>query len=167
MVHRRRSTRCIGNAFVDRGERCGNRWGIAERAVGGGIVLGMLTCCALLGTILAFPPAVSAADGAWPQVPCGGGGCICVPNAKNFGYYPTKWRRWPGEQRPGQAFSPGDRARGIAHARTAGRRQAEAGRTTPARRRYHPDNPANVGAKRLAGWFARRLARRRWFAGRE
>jgi hypothetical protein len=28
--------------------------------------------------------------------PCPGG---CLPNAKNFGHYPTNWRRWPGEPR--------------------------------------------------------------------
>jgi len=25
----------------------------------------------------------------------------CIPNYRNFGYYPTIWRRWPGDQPPG------------------------------------------------------------------
>ncbi|MBN2473190.1 MAG: hypothetical protein JXB62_01180 [Pirellulales bacterium] len=33
---------------------------------------------------------------------CRGGRCI--PNTKNFGYFPTQWRAWPGEPRPGIAF---------------------------------------------------------------
>ncbi len=28
------------------------------------------------------------------------GPCSCVPNAQNFGFFPTQWRRWPCEQRP-------------------------------------------------------------------
>jgi YHS domain-containing protein len=36
-------------------------------------------------------------------VPCPGG-CRCIPNAKAFGYFPTRWREWPGEVRPDKAF---------------------------------------------------------------
>ena len=32
------------------------------------------------------------------------GGQICIPNAQNFGYFNTVWRRWPGEPRPGEDF---------------------------------------------------------------
>jgi len=33
------------------------------------------------------------------------GGCTtCVPNVGSFGYYPTTWRRWPGEERPAETF---------------------------------------------------------------
>ena len=30
----------------------------------------------------------------YPRTKCG---CCCVPNAVTWGYYPTIWRRWPGE----------------------------------------------------------------------
>ena len=33
-------------------------------------------------------------------------GC-CRPNAKNWGYYETKWRHWPCDQRPEQSFPGG------------------------------------------------------------
>ncbi len=32
------------------------------------------------------------------------GECICIPNAKNFGYFLTTWRQWPGERRPHEDF---------------------------------------------------------------
>jgi len=33
------------------------------------------------------------------------GGCTtCIPNVGSFGYYPTTWRRWPGEERREQTF---------------------------------------------------------------
>ncbi len=32
------------------------------------------------------------------------GGCQCIPNAKAFGYFPTRWREWPGELRPDKVF---------------------------------------------------------------
>ena len=32
------------------------------------------------------------------------GGCLCVPNARYFGYFPTLWRTWPCEPRPNKAF---------------------------------------------------------------
>lgn len=31
-------------------------------------------------------------------------GCICVPAATSFGYFPTLWRTWPGEPRPNKVF---------------------------------------------------------------
>lgn len=31
-------------------------------------------------------------------------GCVCVPNAENFGYFDTKWRAWPGQPRPAKTF---------------------------------------------------------------
>ncbi len=31
-------------------------------------------------------------------------GYECVPNAENFGYFRTTWRRWPGESRTGEDF---------------------------------------------------------------
>jgi len=33
------------------------------------------------------------------------GGCTtCIPNVGSFGYYPTTWRRWPGEERRAETF---------------------------------------------------------------
>ena len=30
--------------------------------------------------------------------------CPCIPNAVNYGYFPTSWRQWPGQTRPDIAF---------------------------------------------------------------
>jgi len=35
--------------------------------------------------------------------PCPGGP-MCVPRVRQYGYYSTKWRQWPGEQRPAISF---------------------------------------------------------------
>jgi len=39
---------------------------------------------------------VWAAPGSAQPRPCPN---VCVPNVRNFGYFPTTWRQWPGEQR--------------------------------------------------------------------
>ncbi|MDY0170222.1 MAG: hypothetical protein RBS80_27005 [Thermoguttaceae bacterium] len=37
--------------------------------------------------------------------PCGHQGhCLCVPNVRNYGYYPTQWRQWPTEVRRDMHF---------------------------------------------------------------
>lgn len=54
------------------------------------------------GLLLLGPGAWAAAQEP-VTVPCPGG-CQCIPNAKAFGYFPTRWREWPGELRPDKAF---------------------------------------------------------------
>lgn len=58
-----------------------------------------LAGAALVGALLLpwwLSGAVSAQSGLEYPRPCPGG---CVPNAKDFGYFPRTWRQWPGEQR--------------------------------------------------------------------
>ena len=52
----------------------------------------------LSGIVLALGlgAVVWAAPGAAYPRPCPN---VCVPNVRNFGYFPTTWRQWPGEQR--------------------------------------------------------------------
>jgi len=63
-------------------------------AVGLGVGAGLLLLAGLMSLADAQPPAV---------VPCPGG-CQCLPNARAFGYFPTRWREWPGEPRPDKTF---------------------------------------------------------------
>jgi len=61
-------------------------------------LLARSTVIAVVG--LLFSLGLAAVAVAQPQVPCGY--CVegeCIPNTMNFGFYPTKWRRWPTEKR--------------------------------------------------------------------
>lgn len=66
---------------------------VVKRQFVRGLAWGML----LLGT-----GSWAAAEGP-VTVPCPGG-CQCIPNVKAYGYFPTRWREWPGEVRPDKAF---------------------------------------------------------------
>jgi len=46
-----------------------------------------------------------------PGVPCVT--VPCVPNVKDFGYYPTKWRRWPGDSGAMASAPSGERSESI------------------------------------------------------
>ena len=63
-------------------------------------VIGLLGAC-LPATAEVYCP--QAAPGWGPCAYCPGH-YPCVPNAANFGYFPTVWRPWPTEARPDQKF---------------------------------------------------------------
>lgn len=45
--------------------------------------------------------------GVYVHPPCQSGGCICIPNQRYFGHFPTLWRAWPDEPRPDKHFPKG------------------------------------------------------------
>jgi hypothetical protein len=58
--------------------------------------------CGLLGAALSGALVASSTAGDFDprwQAPCPPGG-VCVPKRVTYGYYPTLWRRWPGEGLP-------------------------------------------------------------------
>jgi len=62
-------------------------------------------CCGLIALLMQGGSSTLASTPvpyAYP-LPCGGG-CICIPNVKHFGYFPTTWRQWPDEPRPEVTF---------------------------------------------------------------
>ena len=61
-------------------------------AVGGAMVL--IGCLSV--PIWAVPPQAPPCPCPYP---CPN---VCVPNARHWGYFETRWRRWPGERRPEQ-----------------------------------------------------------------
>ncbi len=66
------------------------------------VQIGCLVAVALWACVL---PCVGRAGGAPHRSPCGHHGhCMCVPNVRNYGYYPTQWRRWPTELRQDEHF---------------------------------------------------------------
>jgi YHS domain-containing protein len=52
-------------------------------------------CTVLLGML---PGRGAVLAGPYMLHPCTGG-CICIPNVQNYGYFNATWRRWPGEMR--------------------------------------------------------------------
>jgi hypothetical protein len=71
------------------------------------IITGLIASCASVGTTNAGPPPL---DRPSPPPYCADG--ICHPNPLTFGWYPTRWRRWPTvalEPTPAKAVPPGGR----------------------------------------------------------
>ena len=65
-----------------------------------------ITLCVCLGVLMSCGIVVFAdtlSQTPWMKSPCPCGKC-CVPNARNFGYWETQWRTWPGDQRPEKGF---------------------------------------------------------------
>jgi YHS domain-containing protein len=57
----------------------------------------------LAGLLFLLAGLMATADEVPGVAPCPGG-CRCLPNARAYGYFPTRWREWPGEPRPDKVF---------------------------------------------------------------